>query len=100
MELAGLQHRQQVGPPHRHVLTHAQQQTLQLCAYLDWLRRGQQNPKRLREWKTATGMRRKEVRNIPDSEVGDNRRTSKESFPVSILPPEGHGHNTVLDILF
>lgn len=43
MKLTGLQHRQQVAPPHRHVLTHAQQQTLQLCADLDRLRRRRAN---------------------------------------------------------
>lgn len=97
VKLTGLQHRQQVSSPYHHVLTHAQQQALQLCTQLHRLA-GNRWQHSGPCFKIGSVRERVQARDegrwkVPGFEVEDNQRTNKESSPVSTRPSEDRGNN-------
>lgn len=96
VKLTGLQHCQQVSSPYRHILTHTQQQTLQLCTQLHRLagNRWQHSGLCFKIGSVQDRVQARDERRweVPGFEVEDNQRTNKESSRVSTRPSEDRGN--------
>lgn len=92
LRLAGFQDGVEIKSPVGHVLTHAEEDAVQVITQLDWLRakKSKQTNKRTHPRFSSSfcdicnpGLKYNNIEPLPDSEVAENQLPSRESFPVN-----------------